>query len=88
MNAYMIAQVAWAYAISVFASLWMFFKRLLNATGMQPIYVTVVLFAIAFRLLAAPLVGAGLQAGSDMYRSGAYRLRSRASSRSTGLRRQ
>lgn len=72
-----ISQFAWHYANRAFVATWLFFKRLLNASGMMPIYVVVVLFAIAFRLLAAPLVGAGLAVGSDIYTAGKLRYGSR-----------
>lgn len=65
-----IATWAWAYANRAFVTVWLFFKELLNASGMMPIYVVVVLFAIAFRLLAAPFVGAGLAVGADIYTAG------------------
>lgn len=65
-----ISQWAWLYANRAFVSVWWFFKQALNASGMTPIYVVVVLFCIAFRLLAAPLVGAGLAVGADVYTAG------------------
>lgn len=71
-----IAQWAWAYACKAFASVWYFFQRMLAASGMTPIYLAVTLIAIAFRLLAAPLVGVGLSVGSDLYRAGTFRAKS------------
>lgn len=68
-----ISQWAWVYANRAFVATWLFFKRLLNASGMMPIYVVVVMFAIAFRLLAAPLMGAGLAVGADVYTAGKLR---------------
>lgn len=96
-----ISRWAWAYACKAFAYVWHFFKQSLNASGMMPIYVVVVLICIVFRLLAAPLVGVGLSVGSDLYRSGVFRTKPYSksgglaayrnygsNSHSTGLRRQ
>lgn len=69
----LIGEWAWLYAQTVAASLWAIFRRLLDASGTRFIYLGVILAAIAFRILAAPLLGVGLQVGSDMARSGFFR---------------
>lgn len=66
---------AWAYANRAFSFVWSAFHELLVASDTMIYYLVIVLFAIAFRLLAVPLVGAALTAGSDMYKSGANRTR-------------
>lgn len=73
MNAYFLGQAAWSYANLAFVAVWKMFDSLLINSGMKVIYLVIVLFAIAFRLLAAPLVGIGLTVGSDMYRKGMFK---------------
>lgn len=74
-----LARQAWAFANQAFSYVWYMFDQLLRVSGMKPIYLVMVLFAIVFRLLAAPLVGAGLAAGSDVYKKGIMKAKGPAS---------
>lgn len=64
-----LGQQAWMFANKAFAFVWFCFDQLLRASGMKIYWLAVFFFALAFRLLAAPLVGAGLSVGSDTYRA-------------------
>lgn len=65
MDAFYMGHWAWQYATKVFASGWYFFNRILESSGTKFFYLTTVLAAIAFRILAAPLLGDALASGSD-----------------------
>lgn len=58
---------SWDWAHQVFTAILGFFERLMDATGTKPLYFAMFLACLAFRLLAAPFMGAALHAGSDAY---------------------
>lgn len=58
---------AWDWAHQVFTAILRYFERLMDATGTKPLYFAMFLACLAFRLLAAPFMGAALHAGSDVY---------------------
>ena len=60
---------AWGWALEVFGSVLYFFQKILDATGLRFAYLAMILAAIVYRLLVAPLVGHALrESGSDVYR--------------------
>lgn len=63
----MLSVKAWAFANQAFSYVWYMFDQLLRVSGMKSIWLVAFLFALAARLLAAPLMGAALTAGSDVY---------------------
>lgn len=59
---------AWIWVNRAFNFIAFYCRTLLEATGMRPFYMVVVLAAIVFRLLVVPLVGPALvSVGSDVY---------------------
>lgn len=52
-------------AVKPFAFVWTVFHTMLESTGTMSIYLGMIMFAIATRVLVGPLVGSSLEAGSD-----------------------
>lgn len=67
MNTITVGAWAWDWATRAFYSILTIWNVLMRATGTKGIFIIMFLFAVAYRLLAAPLMGAALSAGSDVY---------------------
>lgn len=60
---------AWNWALDVFGFVLRAFQQILDASGLRFVYLVMILAAIVYRLLVAPLVGVALREhGSDVYR--------------------